>query len=41
MENEIYQVLKTKRIYQTCLSRLIRYLFHNQRSYHDKISEKQ
>jgi len=40
MENELYQVHKTKRIYQTFLSNLIWYFFYKQRSYHVEINEK-
>jgi len=41
MENELYQVHQTKRIYQTFLSNLFWYFFYMQRSYHEEISEKQ
>ena len=40
MENELYQVHQTKRIYQTFLSNLFWYFFYMQRSYHEEISEK-
>ena len=41
MENELYQVQKTTRIYQTFLNNLICCFFYNkQRSYHEEISEK-
>ena len=39
IENEIYQVQKAKRIYQTFWSNLV--IFYNQRYYHEEIIEKQ